>query len=343
MTPRVSVLMPVRNGLPWLREALESLASQTFGDFELLVLEDGSSDGTAEFLAEWRDDRMRVIRTRGVGMAAALNLGLDAASAPLVARHDADDVSAPVRLDAQVKYLTSRTDIGVLATVADYIDAQGGTVDNDWVSTVRKQHDVALTPEQIAELMPLTCCLTHGSVMARTTVLRAAGGYRRNIWPVEDYDLWLRLLPDTRIAKLPERLYRYRVHDAQLSAHVREQQLIEALSAKFRYVRRVCPQLPTPAQLVVVGAGRGADCYRALASSHGFQIGTRGSGLGTRCRVPNPESRVPDLDSCDAVIVANFTNIDAYAQALETDAPDAAAIRIGNFFVPRRWAGQRAA
>src|SRR5688572_8142772 len=114
MLPRVSVLMPVRDGLPWLHDALTSLSSQTFEEFEILALEDGSTDGTPEVLASWPDDRLRVIRTGGVGIAAALNIGLEAACAPLIARQDADDVSAPERLEAQVDYLDSRIEVGVL-------------------------------------------------------------------------------------------------------------------------------------------------------------------------------------------------------------------------------------
>src|SRR5687767_7946066 len=223
-TPRVSVLLPVRNGLPWIREALDSLAWQTLNDFEVIALEDGSTDGTADVLAGWPDDRLRVIPTGGIGIAAALNIGLEAARAPLVARQDADDISAPDRLEAQVDYLIGHTDVGLVATVADYIDGRGEPIENDWVNTVRAQQDVAVTPDQIRELMPLTCCLTHGSIMARTGLLRAAGGYRQAMAPAEDYDLWLRLLPRTPIAKLSRRLYRYRVHDAQVSAQARQQQ-----------------------------------------------------------------------------------------------------------------------
>src|SRR5688500_18943327 len=122
MKPRVSVLLPVRNGLPWLREALDGLSRQTLSDFELLALEDGSTDGTAEMLAAWLDTRLRVIPTGGVGVAAALTIGLDQARAPLVARHDADDVSVPARLEIQARYLAARTDVGVVASVAEYID-----------------------------------------------------------------------------------------------------------------------------------------------------------------------------------------------------------------------------
>jgi glycosyltransferase involved in cell wall biosynthesis len=323
MNPRVSVLMPVRNGLPWLREALESLASQTLTDFELVVLEDGSTDGTADFLASWRDDRMRVIPTGGVGIAVALNIGLGAASAPLVARHDADDVSVPERLAVQTEYLTQHPDVAVLATVADYIDDDGRPVDNEWVQTIRRQQDVAVTPEQIRELMPLTCCMTHGSILARTACLRAAGGYRPSMAPAEDYDLWLRLLPAVQLAKLPERLYRYRVHAAQVSARAREAQLLKTLTAKYQYVRRVCPGLPARARLVIVGEGRGADAYRALAAAHGFDV------------IADPAAR-PTLESCDAVVVANLDDVQAYQRALAADGQDGMQ-RLGNFFIPRRF------
>ena len=358
MRPRVSVLMPVRNGLPWLVEALESLASQTLGDFELIVIEDGSADGTAELLSGWRDDRLRVITAGGVGMAAALNLGLDAARAPLVARHDADDTSAPERLEAQCAFLVSHQEIGVLATVADYVDAGGFAVDNPWVRAVRAQHDAALTSRQILRLMPLTCCVTHGSIVARTAVLRAAGGYQERIWPVEDYDLWLRLLPETAFAKLPERLYRYRIHDAQQSAAVRDQQLTQALAAKFRYLRRVCPQLPVPARLAVAGSGRGADGYRALAASHGFTIvpyrdwgpGARDSEdhdtprhRDTECKTKASQCLSAsvclgklDFDSFDALVVANFADLEADADGCDAETAGGEATRIGNFFIPRR-------
>ena len=345
MKPRVSVLMPVRNGMPWLQEALEGLARQTLGDIEILVLEDGSTDGTRACLASWRDDRVRVIHAGGIGMAAALNLGLEAARAPLVARHDADDVSAPERLEEQLEYMVARTDVGVVATVADYIDANGQPVENDWVRTVRRQQDVAQRPHEIAALMPLTCCITHGSVMARTGVLRVAGGYRQNTWPAEDYDLWLRLLPRTPIAKLPHRLYRYRLHDAQVSAQAREQQLVQTLSAKFRYVRRLFPQLPSPARVVISGTGRGAACYRALAAAHGFQPIPPASGLQQHKLALLNQRLIRQwaLDTCDALIVANFADLDAYESALLAGDDAADALRVGNFFIPRRWAARQAA
>ena len=345
MRPRVSVLMPVRNGMPWLRQALDGLSRQTLTDFEILALEDGSTDGTPELLASWRDDRLRVIPTGGVGVAAALTVGLDEARSPFIARHDADDVSVPGRLEAQARYLATRTDVGVVASVAEYIDGGGDVVDNDWVRTVRRDHDVALMPEQIRDLMPLTCCITHGSVMARAGVLRAAGGYRQSTAPAEDYDLWLRLLPHTPIAKLPDRLYRYRLHDAQVSATANHHQLVQALGAKLRYLRRMCPHLPSRARLVIVGSGRGAACYRALASTHDFLVIPPPPAL-MRDRLKLLDDRLVrrwTLDGCDAVVVTDFGALGVYSAALAAGVHDGEAIRIGNFFVPRRWSARRAA
>jgi glycosyltransferase involved in cell wall biosynthesis len=342
--PRVSVLLPVRNGGPWISEALDSLAHQTFSDFEIIALEDGSSDGTAELLAAWPDDRLRVISTGGVGIAAALNVGLGMARAPLIARQDADDISAPERFEAQVNCLGARADVGLVASVADYIDGDGQTVDNDWVQTIRRQQDVVTAPEQIRDLMPLTCCITHGSVMARTGLLRAAGGYRQAMAPAEDYDLWLRLLPRTLMAKLPQALYRYRVHDAQVSVRAKQQQLAHTLLAKFAYVRRLFPQVPSPGRLIVVGTGRGASCYRLLASRHGFETvppppALQKENLGL---LGDAVVRRWALDACDALVVGDIAELETYSRALLRDlATDA--IRVGNFFISRRFAARQVA
>jgi glycosyltransferase involved in cell wall biosynthesis len=270
-TPRVSVLLPVRNGMPWLPAAIESVGAQTFRDFELIVIEDGSSDDTPQFLRRLRHDCIRVIATGGVGISGALNIGLDAATGVYVARQDADDESLPSRFARQVDMLDSRADIDVVATVAQYIDEAGNTVDDEWVRTVRRQQDTALTPEAIADLMPLTCCLTHGSIMARADILRAAGGYRGQFIPADDYDLWLRLLPQHRFVKLAEPLYRYRIHQAQLGAQSRPVQIRNSVLAKLQYLRRVYPELPTPARLAILGGTRGDDVYRSAAEEVGFR------------------------------------------------------------------------
>jgi glycosyltransferase involved in cell wall biosynthesis len=272
LLPRVSVLLPVRNGMPWLPAALDSIWAQTFRDFELLAIEDGSSDGTASALGRQTDRRLRVLPTGGIGLARALNHGLAHARGALVARHDADDLSEPERFARQVAFLDAHRDIDVLATAAGYIGPAGEPIDDEWVRTVRRQQDVAVTPEQIARLMPITCCVTHGSVMARAVVLRGAGGYRDQFVPSDDYDLWLRLLPGHRFARLPEQLYHYRLHPAQLGGTNRERQTRNAIKAKLEWLRRVEPALPAGARLAAEGSARGNGFYAEAAAHAGFRM-----------------------------------------------------------------------
>jgi glycosyltransferase involved in cell wall biosynthesis len=268
--PAVSVLLPVRDGGRWLVSALESLWRQSMESFEVIALEDGSTDGSAEVLARQTDPRLRVISTGGVGMAKALNRGLDEARAPLVARHDADDLSHPDRLRRQAAFMDCRRDVDVLATVADYIGPDGHVLRNDWVLDVRAKHDPAVTPEALASLLPVTCCITHGSVMARTSTLREAGGYRAEFWPAEDYDLWLRLLPRHRFAKLPARLYSYRVHPAQQGEGAKPQQTACAIRAKLEWLRRAEPWLSSDARMAAVGTPRGNAWYREVGRATGL-------------------------------------------------------------------------
>lgn len=334
--PLVTLLLPVRNGLPWLGAALASIFGQTFANFELILLEDGSTDGTPELLKVLHDPRLRIIETGGVGIARALNIGLEVARGTYIARHDADDESLPTRLARQVAVLESRPDIDVVATAAEYIDASGRVVDNAWVRTVRRQHDAALTAEAIGELMPLTCCITHGSILARTDVLRSAGGYRPEMVPAEDYDLWLRLLPRHRFIKLEERLYRYRVHAEQSGVRTRERQTRQTVLAKLQHIRRINPDLPTPARLGIVGSTRGDAYYREIAGEAGFELPSSADGS-----LP-PEVRWLSLSSrawgssfaWDVLAVTDFSALHRYRDELSRGG-GAQAELVGNLFVKR--------
>jgi glycosyltransferase involved in cell wall biosynthesis len=112
--PAVSVLMPVRNGVPWVREAVTSVLTQTAGDLELIVIDDGSTDDTPEVLAAFRDPRLRIEQRSSAGITRALVRALELARAPLVARLDADDVALPDRLERQRRFLDNRPEVGLL-------------------------------------------------------------------------------------------------------------------------------------------------------------------------------------------------------------------------------------
>jgi hypothetical protein len=330
--------MPVRNGLPYLEKALASLSAQTLGDFEIIALDDGSTDGTAEVLASWPDARLRVIPTGGIGFSPSLQIGLSAAQAPLVARQDADDVSLPERLARQVAFLEEHRDVDLVGCNAEYIDARDQVFENDWVRTIRTQQDPAVTPEQIRELMPLTCCITHGSVMARKDVLRAAGGYRAEMAPAEDYDLWLRLLPHAELTKLPDRLYQYRVHGTQWSTDTKDHQIRHTLIAKLTYLRRLAPRLPESARLGIVGSARGGRYYQAVAPACGFAaVPTRPTLEPTYLSfLARAEVRRWALESWDVLAVTDFTALDAYTTTF-ADTDERGLVRVGNFFVKQEY------
>lgn len=203
--PAVSIVMPVRDGERFLQIAIDSVLAQSFADFELIIIDDGSSDSTPAILAEAarRDPRIVVIREEPTGVAAAFNLGIATARAPLIARLDSDDIALPERLARQVETMQSEPSLGLLGSFAETIDESGRTLGS---RTPPVSHDALVT--FLARNDPFVT----STVMLRTELARTLGGYRAAIEVAEDYDLWLRMAERARIANLPETLVRYRVH-----------------------------------------------------------------------------------------------------------------------------------
>ena len=210
MTPQVTVVMPVRNGARWLGEAVESVVAQTLRDWELVAIDDGSTDATPRILGEFarRDDRIRVIRQEPLGLVVALNRGLAEARSPLLARLDADDRALPERLDRQLRHLGAHPDIGLLGSWAQEIDDGGN----------RRGHlKPASEPEELARVLMRANPFVHSSVMFRTAPVRRLGGFRPAFRAAEDYDLWLRIAETAKLANLPEALVQYRWHSESVT------------------------------------------------------------------------------------------------------------------------------
>ncbi len=207
MTPAVSVLMPVRNAARTLLETLGSLAAQTCDDFELVVVDDGSDDGSAALVrAAWPSSRLRLLEPGRVGLVAALNLGLASCAAPYVARMDADDVAEPRRLELQLARLEAEPALGILATRVRCFGEPLG----EGFARYEAWQNRLLTHDDIVREMFVESPLAHPSVMMRREVVEALGGYRDHGWP-EDYDLWLRAAAaGVRFEKLPEVLLQWR-------------------------------------------------------------------------------------------------------------------------------------
>ena len=232
-TPAISVAMSVYNNAPFLREAIESIQAQSFGDFEFLIVNDGSTDGSAEIIDSYaqRDPRVRAIHQENRGLVASLNRLIGEARAPLIARMDGDDVAVPERFARQIEFLAANSDHGVVGAWATSIDEQGRNCDTGGL-------DQPTTHQGFLDALkdkPLMC---HSSVMMRTEVVRSVGGYRAAFKHCEDYDLWLRLAERTRLCSLPERLILYRYSDGQISERHILTQAVGAAVAWLAHVER---------------------------------------------------------------------------------------------------------
>jgi hypothetical protein len=204
----VSVLLPVRNGAPHLRTALRSLARQSLRDFEVLVLDDASSDGSADIAGRFGDARVRVVRhEKPQGLARVLNGGLAEARGEFIARMDADDVAAPRRLERQVAFLRSEPGVAGCGTWLRCF-GQGRPYLARYpigASTVRAY---ALFDNPLA----------HPSACWRHEAFREHGlRYDESVGPGQDYDLWLRALAVVDLDNVPEPLLRYRIHAGAVS------------------------------------------------------------------------------------------------------------------------------
>ena len=220
--PLVSVIMPVYNGEKYLREAIESILTQTFRDFEYIIVDDGSTDGTGAILAHYQkmDRRIRVAcNPENEGQPAALNKGCRLAKGKYIARMDADDVSLPERLERQVKYLEAHPEIGVLGTWVELIDDRGTRVLPFFVCH----------PVRSAVLkwrLIFNSAVIHPSVMMCRGLIERLGFYALEASTAEDYDLWIRASPETEIVNLPHVLLKYRSHEEGVSwrySHFQEQ------------------------------------------------------------------------------------------------------------------------
>jgi len=250
--PTVSVLMPCYNAEATLEEALDSLQRQTLSDFEVVAVDDGSTDATPQILNAWasRDARFRPMRRPHQGIVEALTTGLQACNASYVARMDADDRSHPKRLEIQAAYLDAHPDVGLVSCqVAGFPVEQvrqGFAIYIDWLNSL-------LTDEDIRREMFVESPLPHPSVTFRRRLILHAGGYQEHFWP-EDYDLWLRLyLQGVHFAKLPEVLVDWREHPTRLTRTDSRYSLENFLRAKAFYLAR--GPLAGRSAVIVWGAG----------------------------------------------------------------------------------------
>jgi len=237
--PRVSVVLPVRNGQRYVRTAVESILGQTFDNFELLALDDGSTDDTPRILSELtaQDRRLRLIQTERRGLVHTLNHGFDAARGEYVARMDADDIAFPGRIEAQVSALDREPELGLIGAAVRVIQ------DDDLRPLYTVRYPVR--DHELRAALTFGSVFAHPVVVIRKTAYARAGGYRPQFAHAEDYDLWLRLAEVSRLANLADPLLDYRTHSNQVSLVQAEQQVVSVVGAQIAsQARRVGEREP---------------------------------------------------------------------------------------------------
>ncbi len=196
-TPFISVILPVFNGAPYLRASIESILSQTYGNFELIIINDGSTDNSDKIIESFDDSRIRYYYHKNQGLPATLNFGIERAGGEIIARHDQDDISLPLRFERQVEFLLDNANCGMVGTWAEIRT-------DDKSSNRIHQHPSDNASLQFFLLFDNP--FVHSSVMIRREVFDKVGFYSIDCLrqPPEDYEFWSRVARNFEVANLPE-------------------------------------------------------------------------------------------------------------------------------------------
>jgi GT2 family glycosyltransferase len=294
--PQVDVLLAVHNGGSYLTEAVESILGQTLADFTLIVVDDGSTDETARYLASLRDARLRVLRNEpGQGQTRALNRALEASRSPYVARMDADDIAEPERLEKQLAYLKAHPEVSVLGTAVTIIDEDGAPT-GAWQTPA--------APACLGWQTTWRCPLCHPSVMVRADFIRGLGGYDSRFEVAQDYDLWARVVAaGGKLAVLPERLLRYRMSASQMTARRRPVMDREVLEIAFRQTRWALqePELPLEAVREMLRVYHGEPEPSPAAVQRGLALARRVTEACVERAAPQERAALRDF-AADAIV-----------------------------------------
>jgi glycosyltransferase involved in cell wall biosynthesis len=205
----ITILMPAYNAAPYIGEAIASVLTEQSPDFELLIIDDGSTDNTIDIINKTGDKRIRVIQQQHKGVAAALNNGLQEATGEYIARFDADDICLPGRLETQLQFLKANNDYVICGGEAEYIDEKGEHLFNFTCP--------ANTHEEIISVLYQHCPFIHSSVMYRKDSILKAGGYSSDAHNFEDHLLWTRLVDHGKMINIRQQLIKVRFNPSSVT------------------------------------------------------------------------------------------------------------------------------
>jgi hypothetical protein len=223
--------MSVFNGECYLCEAVESILDQSFCNFEFIIIDDGSTDGSAAILNSYlrRDCRVQVYRQQNSGLIESLNRGLQHARGKYIARMDADDIAIRERLMCQVEFMEDHPELAVLGGAVELINAQGKPIG---------KYRAPVTGQKLKSALLRDCALSHPTVLMRSDALASVNGYREVVADAEDWDLWLRIAERFEIANLEKVVLKYRLHASQITVQKCRQQALSGLAARASALAR---------------------------------------------------------------------------------------------------------
>ncbi len=263
----VSVVIPVYNMEKYVAEAIDSVLSQTFRDFEVIVVDDGSTDGSPAVLAAY-GNRVRVIRQTNRGGAAATNIGIHRARGRWISWLSADDVWEPTKLERQVEIVSARPDVGMVYTDYVYVDPEGIVLSGE-------HFPCPSTRTRRLLWLARRCFINASSTLIRKDVFHRVGLYDETDRLTPDWDLWFRIALDYEIVHVPEPLVQYRIHPEQTSAR---RDLMERSARRVfsRNLRRMGPAIGALAALLgLIRQLRSFPAFVRESVGHGRNVTTQ--------------------------------------------------------------------
>lgn len=239
--PKISVIMSVRNAQKYLTKAIESILSQTYENFEFIIIDDDSTDKSLQILEEYalKDKRIKILTQANKGMIVALNKGLEIASGDYVARMDADDISLPERFEKQTQYLEKHSECVAVGCKILLIDRSDMPIMHFHYKQSHEEIDGHHMSGQGS-------AISHPAAMIRKKTLLEIGGYKPEFEAAEDIDLFLRLAEIGKLANLPNLLFKYRMHMKSVGHAKRKLQIKNAQHAleEAYYRRKIKERVP---------------------------------------------------------------------------------------------------
>ena len=224
---KMSVVMTVYNGEAFLTEAVRSILEQSFQDYEFVIVDDGSTDRSAEIIRNHRDERIRFFPLNHIGRAAALNYAIAQTTSPLVAIMDADDIALPQRLQVEFDVLSKDDAIDVVSSSYIIINAQG--------KVIREKY-LPVTHQAIVDLMPVQCSMCFPASVIRKRIILNAGMFDERSTVSEDYEFWLKILGRAKFSNVPMSLIKYRVSQNSTSVKFKKSQFQRSYQLGSQYL-----------------------------------------------------------------------------------------------------------